>query len=93
MLGVFFSTCGKDQDVINEDNYKLVQFLHEYRIHQIYEVCRSIGQTKRHNKILIQPISGGESGLRHILRSNFYLMITRSQINFGEYLCLRQLIK
>jgi hypothetical protein len=60
---IFFS-LGIDQDVINEDNDKLVQIRHEYRVHQVHEMCKSIGESKRHNQILIQSISGGESGLR-----------------------------
>jgi hypothetical protein len=27
-----------DQDVVNEDHDKLVQFYHEYRVHQVHEV-------------------------------------------------------
>jgi hypothetical protein len=33
-----------DQDVINEDHDKLVELCHEYRVHQVHEVSRGIGQ-------------------------------------------------
>jgi hypothetical protein len=48
-----FFTLGIDQDVINEYYDKLVQLHHEYGVHQVHEMCRSIGESKRHNKILI----------------------------------------
>jgi hypothetical protein len=35
-----------DQDVINEDHKKLVQLRHEYGVHQVHEMCRSIGESK-----------------------------------------------
>jgi hypothetical protein len=33
-----------DQDVINKDHDKLVELCHEYRVHQVHEVSRGIGQ-------------------------------------------------
>jgi hypothetical protein len=63
MLFMFFLTFRKDQDIINEDHDKLVQFLHENRIHQVHEVSGGVGQTKGHHHILIEIISGGESSL------------------------------
>jgi hypothetical protein len=55
MLRMLFFTLGIDQDVINEDHDKLLQLRHEYGVHQVYEMCRSIGESKRHNQILVQP--------------------------------------
>jgi hypothetical protein len=49
MLRILFFTLGIDQDVINEDHDKLVQLRHEHGVHQIHEMCRSIGESKRHN--------------------------------------------
>jgi hypothetical protein len=43
---MLFFTLGIDQDVIDEDNNKLVQLWHEYRVHQVHEMCRSIGESK-----------------------------------------------
>jgi hypothetical protein len=63
MLFMFLPTLRKDQDVINEDHDKLVQLFHENRVHQVHEVSEGIGQTKRHHRILIKTISGGESSL------------------------------
>jgi hypothetical protein len=63
MLCMLFFTLGIDQDVINEDNDKLVKLRHEYGVHQVHKMCRSIGESKRHNQILIQPVPGGEGNL------------------------------
>jgi hypothetical protein len=57
---------GVDQDVINEDHDKLVQLWHEHGVHQVDEICQSIGESKRHNQILVQPVPGGKSSLRNI---------------------------
>jgi hypothetical protein len=35
-----------DQDVVNEDHEKLVQLRHEYGVHQVHEMCRSISESK-----------------------------------------------
>jgi hypothetical protein len=46
MSRILFFTLGIDQDVINEDHDKLVQLWHEYGVHQVHEMCRSIGEPK-----------------------------------------------
>jgi hypothetical protein len=76
MLCMLFFTLGIDQDVINEDHDKLVQLQHEYRVRQVHEMCRSIGESKLHNQILIQPVPGREGSLRNIFRTDLDLMIT-----------------
>jgi hypothetical protein len=86
-------TLRVDQDVVNEDHDKLVQLRHEHGVHQVHEMCRSIGESKRHDQILVQPIPGGESCLRNILRTDFDLMITQAEINLGKYLSTGKLIK
>jgi hypothetical protein len=63
MLLILFFIFGVDQDVINEHHDKLVQLWHEYEVHQVYEMCRSFGESKQHNQILIQLI---ECSLRNV---------------------------
>jgi hypothetical protein len=46
MFGMIFWSFGIDQDVINEDHNKFVELLHEDRIHEVHEICWSIGETK-----------------------------------------------
>jgi hypothetical protein len=93
MSFMFFHTIWIYKYVINEDDKKLVQLRHEYRVHEVHEVRRCIGQPKRHDKILIKPISRRESRLGDIFDTDFNLMITRAVINIGEHLGSRRLIK
>jgi hypothetical protein len=46
VLIMIFFILGVDQDVINEDHDKLVQLRHEYGVHQVHEMCRSISESK-----------------------------------------------
>jgi hypothetical protein len=39
-------TLGIDQNVINEYHDKLVHLQHEYGVHQVHEMCRSISESK-----------------------------------------------
>ena len=43
-----------NQDIIDKHNHKLIELRHEYQIHQVHEVGRSVRQSKRHDQILIQ---------------------------------------
>jgi hypothetical protein len=49
VLLMLFFILGVYQDVINEDHDKLIQLQHEYGVHQVHKMCRSIGESKRHN--------------------------------------------
>jgi hypothetical protein len=66
-----------DKDIIDENHHKSIKLWHEYRIHQVHKVCRSIYQSKGHDKILEQAIVSRESHLRYIFRMNFDLMVAR----------------
>jgi hypothetical protein len=93
MSHMLFFTLGIDQDVINEDHGKLVQLWHEYGVHQVHEMCRSIGESKRHNQILIQPVPGGQGSLRNVFRADLDLMITRTKIDLGKDFSTGKLIE
>jgi hypothetical protein len=82
-----------DQDVINEYHDELVQLRHEYGVHQVHEMCRSIGESKRHNQILVQLVPGRECSLRDVFWTDLDLMITRMKINLGEDLNTGKLIE
>jgi hypothetical protein len=66
MPRMLFFILGVDQDVVNEDHNKLVQLWHEYGVHQVHEMCRSINESKWYNQILIQPVPGGEGNIRNV---------------------------
>jgi hypothetical protein len=81
MLFMLFFFVGVDQNGVNEDHDKLVQLRHEYGVHQVHEMCKSIGESKRHNQILIQLIPGGEGSLRDVFWTDLDLMVTRMEID------------
>jgi hypothetical protein len=56
-------------------------------------MCRSIGESKRHNQILIQPVPGREGSLRNIFWTDLDLMITRTAINLVKDSSTGKLIK
>jgi hypothetical protein len=93
MLRMLLFTLGIDQDVINKDYDKLVQLRHEYGVHQVHEMCRSISESKRHNQILLQLIPGREGSLRNIFRTDLDLMITRMKINLSKDSYIDKLMK
>jgi hypothetical protein len=76
MSRMLFFALEIDQDIVNEYHDKLVQLQYEYKVHQIHEMCRSNGESKRHNQMLIQPVPGGEGSLWDIFRADLDLMIT-----------------
>jgi hypothetical protein len=86
MTLMLFGILGIDQNVINENHDKLLQFYHEYGVHQIHDVSGGIDQSKRRNQIFIKTISGRESHLRDIFFTDLDLIITRLKINLGEHL-------
>ena len=61
MLCMIYLILQVNQDIIDKHDHKLVELGHEYQIHQIHEVGRSICQSKRHDQILIQAVPSGES--------------------------------
>jgi hypothetical protein len=46
MPHMLFFALRIDQDVVNDDNDKLFQLCHEYGVHRVHEICRSIGESK-----------------------------------------------
>ena len=56
-------------------------------------MCRCICQPKRHDKILVKPVSCRESRLGDIFITDLNLMIAGTEINLREHSGSRQLIK
>jgi hypothetical protein len=46
ILLMLFFILRVDQDVVNEDYDKLIQLWYEDEVHQVHEMCRSIGESK-----------------------------------------------
>jgi hypothetical protein len=93
MLLMLFFIFRVDQDVVNKDHDKLIQLRHEYGVHQVHEMCRSIGQVKRHNQILIQPVPSGQCNFRDAFWKNLDLMITQMEIDLEEDFSTGKFIK
>jgi hypothetical protein len=53
----------------------------------------SIGESKRHNQILIQSITGRKGSLRDIFQMDLDLMITRMEVDLRKDSCTGKLIK
>jgi hypothetical protein len=83
---MFFYTPRIYKNVINEHHDKLVQFRHEDGVHEIYEVCQRIHQSKQHDKIFKETISYGEGCLGYVFGMNLDLMIVEAEINHREHL-------
>jgi hypothetical protein len=84
MSRMLFFILGIDQDVVNEDNDKLVQLRHEYRVHQIHKMCMRIGESKQHNQVLIQSVPDREGSPTNIFWTDLDFMITRMEIDLGK---------
>jgi hypothetical protein len=84
---MIFRIFGINQNVINEDHYEFVKFLHEDRVHEIHEVCRCY----LHN--LTGPENGpratwAEGDNRDGLRIGFYASVLRA----GMAVCLVRIV-
>jgi hypothetical protein len=93
MLRMLDFALGINENIIDEDRYELIQLIHEDRVHKVHEVGRCIGETKRHHQKFIKTVSGGESCLWNVTRSNLNLMVARSKIDLGKDFGTSQLIK
>jgi hypothetical protein len=85
MFRMIFRIFRVDQNVINEDHYEFIEFLHEDRVHRIHEICWSIGKTKRHDQIFVESISGGKGCFWNVTRPDLDLIIAGMKINLREY--------
>src|SRR3954469_2155273 len=84
---------GVNQNVIQIYHHKLIEILHENRVHEPREGGRCVGETEGHDRVLVQAIAGGESCFRNIFLANLDLMITTSQVKLREYHSSSKLIE
>jgi hypothetical protein len=77
---MLFSTSRIDKYVINQDNDKLIQFFHEDLVHEVHEVSRGIGESKRNHSELVLTIASYEHHLGHVFRPNPQLIVPGPQI-------------
>jgi hypothetical protein len=93
MFGMLLLVFGIDKDIIDEDHYEFVEIHHKHEVHEVHEVGWGICETKGHHQELVDTITSGESSFRNVTRSDFDLMITRTEIDLGENSSSSQLIK
>ena len=86
VLSMLFFILGIYENVVNENHDKLIQLGHKHRVHEVHKMRWGTCQPKRHNQILIEPISGREGRFGNILSSDLDLMIAGAEINFREQL-------
>jgi hypothetical protein len=93
VFGVFFIAFGVDENIIDKDHDKFVEFRHEHGVHEVHEVGWGIRETEGHYQELVKTITSGESSFRNVARSNFDLMITGMKVNLREDFGSSQLIE
>ena len=81
---VLFPTLIEDQDIVQVHYHERVGKGTKYVIHQPHEGCGGIPQPERHDQPFEKALIGLEGHLPHIRGFNWYLVITRLQVNLAE---------
>ena len=92
VLVVFLIILAIDENIININHHEFVEEWTEDFLDQSLECCRGIGETKRHDFVLIVAISGAESCFFDVLFMDSDLMIARAEIDLGKNLGIVQLV-
>ena len=75
MLRMLLQYLGVHQEVINEDDHRLINHRSTHEVHELHERGRSIGEPIGHHHEIVVAIASPESGLLHILASDPHLMV------------------
>lgn len=67
---VLFQVTGKDKDIIQINNHKLVQQFSKNIVYEVFKGRRGITKTKRHEKGLKKSISGSKGGFPSVSWTN-----------------------
>jgi hypothetical protein len=81
------------QYVIEEDEHKLVKERAEHIVHQGFKGRRRVGQAKRHDEELKEPLVCAERCLLHVLQLHLDLVIPGAQVKPGEECCTPEFIQ
>jgi len=92
MVYVLFPTLTEDQDVVQVHYHERVGKGPQDIVHQLHEGCGAIRQLKRHDQPFRKALLELEGNLPHIGRFNWYLMITRLQVNLAEIFASLELV-
>jgi hypothetical protein len=84
MLQVFCQIPTEDEYVIHIYHHKIIGEGPQYIIHQYYESCWSICQTKGHDYPFKNTFFGIEISLPYIILFHWDLVVARLQVNLTE---------
>jgi len=91
-LSMFLKVCIIDEDIIHVNCYLAFSYeICEYRVHEGLESGGAISHAKIHNLGFIQPLVSDYSSLPLVPFMYANIVISPSDIKFGEVLCLCQL--
>jgi len=86
MFDVVLLVSTVDQDVINVDNDGNVEEGSKNILNQRLKSSWGIGESKRHNLVLVVAISSAKCCLWDVILMDSNLVVARTEINLGEYL-------
>ena len=93
MLGMILLILGKDQNVIEIHQDKVICVRVEDEVHHARECWRSIDKAERHDSVFIGTIACSKCCLGDVLFTNVNLMITHTEVKLGEYLSTFELFE
>jgi hypothetical protein len=93
MFAMLYLIFGVDEGIIDKDHYDFVELHHKHGVREVHEVGWGICETKGHHQELVKTITSGKGSFRNITRSNFDLVVTRTNVELGENFGSSQLIK
>lgn len=93
MLNVYLMVGAIDKDVVEVDNYKLLDEWAECLIHYLDEGAMSITQPKWHHQPFIEHLLCLECVLPLITNPHLNFVVPTFQIQLYEYRCPTQLIQ
>ena len=76
-----------DEDVIEVNNDKNIEFLGQDHVNVALEACQGVGQPKKHYLVLKVAVSSPESRLPFIALFYPHPMVSTREIELGESFC------
>ncbi|KAG2075703.1 hypothetical protein BDR04DRAFT_1005360 [Suillus decipiens] len=84
---MFFKSFRKDEDVVHVDNHpSFIDFLLECSVHVGLECSGGVAQAKEHDIRLVEAKLSGKCSFPVVVRVNMDVVISRSDVHFGEEL-------
>ncbi len=84
MHDMFLIGLGVNQNVVDVDDYPLVQHISEDIVNKCLEHGRTVGEPERHNEIFIVPRSGGKGSFSLVSLTNADEVVGTTKVQFSE---------